>query len=54
MEARVTCPMYVQDDRRYLDLEVKSEVRRVKVPWRYGRVMCRISGPKTVQELQRG
>ena len=27
---------------------------RVKVPWRYGRVMCRVEGLKTVQELQKG
>ena len=54
MNTRVTCPLYVQDDRRYLDLEFENKIRRVKVPWRYGRVMCRVSGSKTVQELVEG
>jgi hypothetical protein len=52
--AYVACPLYVQDDRRYLDLEFKNKIRRVKVPWRYGRVMCRVTGSKTVQELETG
>ena len=60
MKATVTRPMYDWDGRRYLELETKSEglgipsTLRVKVPWRYGRVMCRIEGLKTVQELQTG
>jgi len=31
-----------------------SGSQRVKVPWRYGRVMCRVEGLKTIQELQKG
>ena len=60
MKATVTRPMYDWDGRRYLELETKSEglgipsTLRVKVPWRYGRVMCRIEGLKTVQELKKG
>jgi hypothetical protein len=47
--------MYDQGGRKYI--EIKSEglgVTRVKVPWRYGRVMCQVSGLRTVQELQVG
>lgn len=42
--------MYDWDGRRYLELDE----RRYKVPWRYGRVMCRVEGLKTVQELRAG
>jgi uncharacterized protein YunC (DUF1805 family) len=47
--------MYDWDGRKYI--EFKSEglgILRVKVPWRYGRVMCRVEGLKTVQELAKG
>ena len=47
--------MYDWDGRKYLELNLEgSVIQRVKVPWRYGRVMCRIEGLKTVQELQTG
>ena len=54
MNSVIACPLYVQDDRRYLDLQFQNKIQRVKVPWRYGRVMCRVTGDKTVQELQQG
>jgi hypothetical protein len=54
MSTRVARPLYVQDERRYLDLQFKNKIQRVKVPWRYGRVMCRVTGDKTVQELVEG
>jgi len=47
--------MYIWDDRRYM--EVKTDhlgVVRLKVPFRYGRVMCKVQGLKTVQELHIG
>jgi len=55
MKGVVTRPMYTWDERRYI--EVKSDhhgVMRLKVPFRYGRVMCKVRGLKTVQELQVG
>jgi hypothetical protein len=55
MKTLVTQPMYDWDGRKYI--EFKSEglgILRVKVPWRYGRVMCRVEGLKTVQELAKG
>ena len=55
MRATVARPMYDWDGRKYLELNLEgSVIQRVKVPWRYGRVMCRVEGLKTVQELQKG
>jgi hypothetical protein len=60
MKATVHTPFYDWDGRKYFELETKSEglviptIQRIKIPWRYGRVMCRIEGLKTVQELQKG
>jgi len=56
MKATVHTPYYDWDGRKYLELNMEGgpEVLRVKVPWRYGRVMCRVEGLKTVQELQKG
>ena len=53
--ATVATPYYDWDGRKYMELElVDHTVLRVKVPFRYGRVACRIEGLKTVQELQKG
>jgi len=37
-----------------MELLIGDQILRVKVPYRYGRVMCRVEGLKTVQELQKG
>ena len=52
--AFIATPYYDWDGRKYLEVLIKGCVTRVKVPFRYGRVMCRIEGLKTVQELQKG
>jgi hypothetical protein len=55
MKATVHTPYYDWDGRKYLELNLEgSVIHRVKVPWRYGRVMCRVEGLRTVQELQKG
>lgn len=57
MKATVVTPYYDWDGRKYLELRLENQsslVTRVKVPFRYGRVMCRVEGLKTVQELQTG
>ena len=68
MKAFIHTPYYDWDGRKYLELNLEggppvrrettgfpgSVILRVKVPYRYGRVMCRIEGLKTVQELQKG
>ena len=54
MKCVVHTPMYDWDGRKYLELEIENKIVRVKVPFRYGRVMCTCLGLKTVQELQKG
>jgi len=54
MIATVHTPYYDWDGRKYLELEIENKITRVKVPFRYGRVMCRVDGLRTVQELQKG
>lgn len=57
MKATVVTPYYDWDGRKYMELHLENQgslVLRVKVPFRYGRVMCRIEGLRTVQELQKG
>lgn len=56
MRASIHTPYYDWDGRKYLEvlLENQSSHVRLKVPFRYGRVMCLCEGLKTVQELQKG
>lgn len=54
MEAKVIRSMYDCGGRKYLDLEIKCQVQRVKVPWRYNRVMCHVDGIRPVQDLEAG
>ncbi len=56
MKAVVSTPYYDWDGRKYLEVRLENQgfPTRLKVPFRYGRVMCRIEGLKTVQELQKG
>jgi len=56
MKAIVVTPYYDWDGRKYMELNLENQdsLVRVKVPFRYGRVMCRVEGLKTVQELQKG
>ena len=53
--ATVYEPMFSYENRRYILLQMANGViRRVKVPFRYNRVMCEVRGDKTIQELVRG
>jgi hypothetical protein len=56
MQATIHTPYYDWDGRKYLELNLEGGPgpQRVKVPFRYGRVMCRVEGLKTIQELQKG
>jgi hypothetical protein len=47
-------PPVRRETTRFPELGGPSQVLRVKVPWRYGRVMCRVEGLRTIQELQKG
>lgn len=45
--------MYDVGGRKYMDLELEGQVHRVKVPWRYGRVIgCTVEGLRPVQTLE--
>lgn len=55
MTGVVETPYYDWGTRKYI--EVRNEdgvVFRAKVPFRYGRVMCGVTGLKTIQELEKG
>lgn len=54
VRAIVHTPYYDWDGRKYLEILIENKITRIKVPFRYGRVMCRTEGLKTVQELQKG
>lgn len=56
MKATVVTPYYDWDGRKYLEVvfDGSKTTTRVKVPFRYSRVMCRVEGLKTVQELVKG
>jgi hypothetical protein len=55
-EATVFDPMFQYGTRWYivLQMRVTGQLRRVKVPFRYNRVMCEVRGDKTIQELVKG
>lgn len=51
----VETPYYDWGTRRYMEIKTEEgAVYRVKVPFRYGRVMCNVTGLKTIQELEKG
>jgi len=54
MNATIHSPYYEWDGRKYLELKIYQDIFRVKIPFRYGRVMCKIEGLKTVQEFKKG
>jgi len=55
MKATVHTPYYDWDGRKYFEISCEATgIQRIKIPWRYGRVMCRVEGLRTVQELQKG
>lgn len=55
MKVHIHTPYYDWNGRKYIEvLTEDSKVMRIKIPFRYGRVMCRTEGLKTIQEFQRG
>ena len=54
MKATITRPYYDWNGRKYFEVRAEDGTTlRVKVPFRYGRVMCRTEGLKTIQEFQK-
>lgn len=56
MRAVVLTPYYDWDGRKYLELHLEnhSSLVRVKVPFRYGRAMCKTTGLRTIHEIEKG
>jgi hypothetical protein len=48
--AKIVKPYYDFNGRKYMWLDFDENVYTVKVPFRYNRVMCHVSGLKTIQE----
>lgn len=46
----ITREMYTHNDKKYIDIDGI----RVKVPWRYNRVMCKVHGFVPLQDLRPG
>jgi hypothetical protein len=53
-QAVVRAPWYDISGRKYLDLEWDTYVHRVKVPFRYNRVMCNVGGLTPIQTMPEG
>jgi len=47
-------PWYDVNGRKYIDIELDGLTRRVKVPFRYNRVMCHVSGIVPIQSIAAG
>jgi hypothetical protein len=54
VSATIHSPYYDIDGRKYIDVIFNSEIIKLKIPFRYGRVMCKVNGLKTIQELKKG
>jgi len=54
MKALVVKPIYDWNQRKYMVFNLESKLITVKVPWRYGRVMAKTDGLKTLQSFKEG
>jgi len=54
IEAEIVTPFYDHGGRKYLDLRWDERVTRVKVPFRYNKVMCRVEGIVPIQDMKAG
>lgn len=52
--AAVVHPWYDVNGRKYIDIELDGLVRRVKIPFRYNRVMCNVVGIIPIQAIPSG
>ena len=43
---------YDGDGRKYIDIILDSKIIKFKIPFRYDRVMCKVNGMKTIQEMK--
>ena len=54
IRAEIVTPYYDYGGRKYLDLRWDGFVTRVKIPFRYNKVMCHVEGIVPIQELKAG
>ena len=55
VEGVIETPYYDWNGRKYVEiLSADGALYRAKVPFQYSRVMCNVTGLKTVQELEKG
>jgi hypothetical protein len=55
MFVKIFRAMYDREGRKYMDLDMGGEIRTVKIPWRYNRVMnVKIDGIRPVQDMKAG
>ena len=54
MHVEVVSPMYDFQNRKYIDLRIHGLCQRVKVPFRYNRVMCSVEGIVPLQDIPPG
>lgn len=55
MRGVINRPYYDWGGRKYIEIESDDgSIYRAKVPFRYGRVMCHMTGLKTIQEIEQG
>jgi len=54
IQAEIINPFYDHDGRKYIDLAWDGITYSVKVPFRYNRVMCHVSGITPIQNLNSG
>lgn len=54
VHATIHHPWYDVNGRKYIDLMLNEKVVRVKVPFRYNRVMCHVHGITPIQSLDKG
>lgn len=52
MKGIVVIPFHDGDGRKYIEIRISSfNIIKLKIPFRYNRIMCTTEGLKTIQEL---
>ena len=56
MFIKISKPMYDREGRKYMDFDMGGgDIRTVKIPWRYNRVMgVKITGILPIQDMRAG
>ena len=55
MKGKITRRYYDHEGRKYIEIENEMGNQfRIKIPYRYGRVMCKVYGIRTIQEFELG